>query len=427
MHSTPQSEDEHTLMPAPQQRSATSTTDAWALLCVAAGLYVVSQLFLTKFSILGGTAVGQVLSFLVPSLLYAKWKSGAVRDALRLRPVPPGLVVRVALLALTFAGVSDLLQQATRPVLTQYFADFVPMLQALMEILSPKSAAGLAGNLVVVGLIAPVCEEVLFRGAFQGTLERRGPVRAILASTLVFASVHLNPFAFLDIVLIGVALGYVTWRTQSLWPAMIWHVLNNAAATLAMGLGGESFSLPLWADALLAVAFIALAAEFVRHTRREVAPPPGLLALAPPLLAGRTRRWSTAIGLAIVVPLVAAAICLGRARLGNDLLAPEFSRDDIVVYTRGPAFRPDALQVRDAILYRDAGGGLRASRILEIAGGRIAVLGRPTGDGQPSTVQLAREDLRGKIVWAFDPGAEVKRLLRQIEDRRQPAKQPGSP
>ena len=415
------------MRPPPLPGSASSTADAWALRGAATGLYLVSQVFLTRFSILGGTAAGQVLSFLVPSVLYAKWKAGPVCAALRLRQVPAGLLVRVALLALTFAGFSDLLQQATRPVLTKHFADFLPMLQALMEILSPKSAAGLAGNLLIVGLLAPICEEVLFRGAFQGTLERRGPVRAILASTLVFATIHVNPFAFLDILLIGMALGYVTWRTQSLVPAIVWHVCNNSLATLTLGLGGASFSLPLWVDALLAVTFLVLAAEFIRHTRRDAPPPPGPLALAPPLLGDRTGRWSTAIGLAVVVPLVAAAACFGRARLGNDLLAPEYRRDDIVVYARGPAFRPASVKANDAVLYHDAAGQLRCSRVLAASTTELTLLGPPTAEGGTTTIRLARQDVTGRVVWKFDPGEEVRQLLRQIEARRPPAPAGASP
>ncbi len=130
-----------------------------------------------------------MLCLLLPSLLFARWKCGSVVKGLRLRPVTGGIMWRGALLALTFIGVGDLLQQATQPVMVRYFPDLIPMLEALMEMLTPKSAAGLVGNLLVVGLLAPVCEEVLFRGTFQGTLERRGPIRAILTSALVFAFV----------------------------------------------------------------------------------------------------------------------------------------------------------------------------------------------------------------------------------------------
>jgi len=369
---------------------------------------------------LGGTAAGQILCLCVPALLYAKWKSGSVAEALRLRPVASGITLRVVLLAVTFIGLGSLLSRATQPVMERPFAKLIPVFEMMMEILTPKSATGLVGNLVVVGLLAPVCEEVLFRGAFQGALERRGPVRAILTSALVFTLVHLNPFDFLGIFVIAIGLGFVTWRTQSLGPAILWHLVNNSAATVLFYFGGESFSTPLWLDALLAVAFIGLAWEFVRYTKRDAPAIPGPLAIAPPSLGRTSSRLTTASGIALVFLVLAGAPCFGRVRLASDHLSPDYARGDIAIYLRGPAFRPATVQPGDVVLYRQNKDRLKFSRIRTIEGEQLTVEGRAAENGDRPDEVVARKDLRGKFVWKIDPGEELKQMMREIEVRRKP-------
>ena len=396
------------------RRKQSSTIDAWLMLGVACGLYVVSQALFTKVSILGGTAAGQILFFLLPAFLYAKWKSGSVVEALRLRPVASGTSWRVVLLAITFIGVGSLLTRATKPLMEQYFGDLIPVFETLMGILTPESATGLVGNLLVVGLLAPICEEVLYRGAFQGSLERCGPTQAILISALMFTLLHLNPFGFLEILLIGILLGWVTWRTQSLWPAILWHAVNNATATVLFYFGGESFSMPIWLEAALAVAFIVPAWEFIRYTSRDAPAKPGPLATATPLLGRLPSRFVAAVGLLVAILLITLATCFGRVRLATNHLTPDYSQGDIAIYTRGPVFRFERLRPGDVIVYRGHDGRLYIRRVKATDGDQVSV----AVSGGGSDEVIAREAIKGKTIWKFDPGEEIKRIVQEISDGR---------
>jgi len=75
-------------------------------------------------------------------------------------------------------------------------------------------------------LLAPVWEEILFRGLILRTLQPYGKKFAILASALLFGLFHGNivqiPFAFA----IGLVLGYVTVEHSMIW-AVLLHLLNN--------------------------------------------------------------------------------------------------------------------------------------------------------------------------------------------------------
>ena len=108
---------------------------------------------------------------------------------------------------------------------------------------------GLTHNVVgviTISLLAPLLEEVLFRGAIQGYLMRRyKPWVAILVAALVFGVFHWNPVQVLYATLLGAVFGWIYYRTGSLLSVIVGHVLNNSIATVAMLLFGNEEKTPL--------------------------------------------------------------------------------------------------------------------------------------------------------------------------------------
>ena len=105
--------------------------------------------------------------------------------------------------------------------------------------------AGLSRNVVGVlsiTILAPILEEVLFRGAIQGYLMRcfKNPYVGIIIASLVFGVFHLNPNQVVYASLLGFILGWIYYRTRSLLPVIIGHILNNSLATLSMLLLGDA-------------------------------------------------------------------------------------------------------------------------------------------------------------------------------------------
>ncbi len=87
------------------------------------------------------------------------------------------------------------------------------------------------GVLLAVAVIAPICEEIFFRGyVFTAVKRMRGVPVSLATSSLLFAVSHLNLQALLPILVIGVGLCILYWRTNSLVPSMVAHMLNNAVA-----------------------------------------------------------------------------------------------------------------------------------------------------------------------------------------------------
>ncbi len=84
-------------------------------------------------------------------------------------------------------------------------------------------------------VIAPFCEEVFFRGfVFPGLRRGMSVGWAILVSSLLFATAHADPGSFPVLFVIGLALAFLRWRTRSLWPSILLHMLNNGIAALVI-------------------------------------------------------------------------------------------------------------------------------------------------------------------------------------------------
>lgn len=86
--------------------------------------------------------------------------------------------------------------------------------------------------------VAPVVEEVVFRGYLQSALRRRMPAwGAICLAALAFAAIHgsltLLPVYFI----LGAGLGYVYERTASVYTAIAFHMLNNVISSIVVAAG----------------------------------------------------------------------------------------------------------------------------------------------------------------------------------------------
>ena len=84
-------------------------------------------------------------------------------------------------------------------------------------------------------IIAPFCEEVFFRGfVFPGLRHGMSLVWAIIISSLLFGVAHADPGSFPVLFVIGLALAFLRWRTKSIWPCIMLHILNNGIAALVI-------------------------------------------------------------------------------------------------------------------------------------------------------------------------------------------------
>ena len=89
--------------------------------------------------------------------------------------------------------------------------------------------------IVVVGLIAPICEEVFFRGLLFRSFEKRlGAWWALGLSSVLFAATHGQLLQFVPLIAAGAVFGYLVVRTGRLGPAIVAHMAFNLTTVVSL-------------------------------------------------------------------------------------------------------------------------------------------------------------------------------------------------
>lgn len=178
---------------------------------------------LTLAFVIGATAV-QILAFVVPVYLIGWWRRVAWAEAVGWR-----LTTRYWLKVATCLGLLCI-------PLTGLIATGVQMLlgeegNPQLEFIAPEgfSWLGLVAMTVLIGFFVPLAEELVFRGVFLVWLRQiLGAGWAIFLSALLFALFHGELAIIAGTFPLGLACGWVAYKSGSVWPAVLIHVINNA-------------------------------------------------------------------------------------------------------------------------------------------------------------------------------------------------------
>lgn len=92
----------------------------------------------------------------------------------------------------------------------------------------PLGADSLWINLLVTVCLPAVCEELLFRGfIFRALNKKNRNLWSILITSLLFSMIHFSPLTMVYAGILGLALGYALYKTQSIFIPIIIHFINN--------------------------------------------------------------------------------------------------------------------------------------------------------------------------------------------------------
>jgi CAAX protease family protein len=99
-------------------------------------------------------------------------------------------------------------------------------------------AAGPVGVILlvlIVGIGAPIVEEIFYRGLLQRSMIRRfGPVGGIALTSILFGVAHFEPLQFAALALAGALFGTLAYRTGRLGPSIVAHMVFNLTAVIAL-------------------------------------------------------------------------------------------------------------------------------------------------------------------------------------------------
>lgn len=98
----------------------------------------------------------------------------------------------------------------------------------------PDRAAPFVANFVVVALVAPVIEELTYRGlGVSAVRDAFGPVLAVVITAVAFGLAHGLVIAFPVLAIFGAILAWLRLSTESVYPPIVLHAIFNGAALVA--------------------------------------------------------------------------------------------------------------------------------------------------------------------------------------------------
>ncbi|KAA6345306.1 hypothetical protein EZS27_007119 [termite gut metagenome] len=112
--------------------------------------------------------------------------------------------------------------------LSDYLLSLLTWLPNIMEQEFDRLLSNWFG-IVLIALLGPVFEEILFRGAItKALLKQYSPLKAIIISALIFGIIHWNPVQIVGGGFFGLLLAWIYYRTGSLLPGIFVHIINNS-------------------------------------------------------------------------------------------------------------------------------------------------------------------------------------------------------
>lgn len=193
------------------------------------GLMLLLMIYLSSSLVLRlgiwGTGVVQLLIFAVP-VFYA-WYMKA--DFKKLFSLKAPKIKHV------FGGISMwlgiwLLEQVVLVALANRFPGLAETAEALNTVITD---AGFVSAFLVVAISPAIAEEFAFRGFLFGTLkDKYKPWVAILVSAVLFGAYHMNLLQFVGGLMMGLGLGYVAYKSGSIWIGVIMHFINNGLSVI---------------------------------------------------------------------------------------------------------------------------------------------------------------------------------------------------
>jgi membrane protease YdiL (CAAX protease family) len=199
---------------------------------------VVALLFKSNSALDGNSSILFILGgvvFLAVPILYVKIREYNAPKLFRLNiPTSEVLILSVPL-GLSLGVLTDEIDRIIQI--------FLPTPEIFIQYLdSLKADTAIEWILLIFGvvIIASISEEILFRGFLQVSLERKGDItRAVILSSVTWTIIHVNPYWAIQIFITGVIIGFLAWRTNSIFPSMIVHATNNFLSLLVINFNLE--------------------------------------------------------------------------------------------------------------------------------------------------------------------------------------------
>ncbi len=167
------------------------------------------------------------LMFLLPFTIAAKCIGVRIDQTIRFGKAKKGTFLPFVLFGIGFCSFSNIAMSYANQIFQgfgiEYDVDFGD---------NPRGLWGFLLSFIATAIVPALVEEFACRGIVLGLLKKYGEGFAIITSSIVFGVMHGNfeqiPFA----IMVGLILGYIYVKTESIWTSVVVHGANNAISVI---------------------------------------------------------------------------------------------------------------------------------------------------------------------------------------------------
>jgi len=186
--------------------------------------------------------IGSFGSFILPAFVFSYLFEGDLFSLYRFRnpiyPVSMLLVVGMMMAVIpliNYLAEINLRMEFPLPAIERVLRNLEGEADKIMQAFTGTASLwGLLVNLFMIGVLAAVGEELIFRGLIQRLLSSmfKNPHVAILVTAIFFSAFHFQFYSFLPRFVLGMILGYLMYLGGSIWYPMLAHFVNNAMGVI---------------------------------------------------------------------------------------------------------------------------------------------------------------------------------------------------
>lgn len=220
--------------------------------------------------------VSQIGLFIIPAWLFVyitkknQWQYLQLHRNLKLSLIAAGIVLIIAAIPLINAIV-EWNQKLSLPEAMAGMEAWMRHTETTAEnltkaFLQADSFSVFLVNLLMIGILPALGEELLFRGCLQQIFKQwfRNHHLAIWITAFLFSFIHFQFYGFVPRLLMGVLLGYLFVWSGNLWLPVIIHFVNNSMAVLYYYItGGMDTTIDKIGTSESAVLYVVLSASIV--------------------------------------------------------------------------------------------------------------------------------------------------------------------
>ncbi len=216
------------------------------LLLMAAGLIISTLvfLFIGDRHLLTMLTIQDVLTFIIPAVVCMALFHDRPLHVMGFDKAPSwmSLLLIVAFYIISMPGMNWLVHLNEGMTLPSWMSGIEQWMrtseneaaETTKQLLDIHSIGSLLPAIFVIGFMAGLSEETLFRGAMLRTMQhsRLGTHAAVWIAAIVFSAIHMQFYGFVPRLILGLWMGYLLVWTGSLWVPIIAHTLNNSTVVV---------------------------------------------------------------------------------------------------------------------------------------------------------------------------------------------------